>query len=107
MDLFNKLTDETQELADLVDVFKPIMHTLQQDLLFLSERSAMLSSTDAEATSMDQPSLDSSPVKKPKLLIPSLLKLSMSALNSRCATSSTRRSPRTNGKSLPTLFSSD
>jgi dynein heavy chain len=28
MDLFNKLTDETQELADLVDVFKPIMHTI-------------------------------------------------------------------------------
>jgi dynein heavy chain len=28
MDLFNRLTDETQELSELVDVFKPVMHTI-------------------------------------------------------------------------------
>lgn len=28
MENFNKLTDETQELPDLVEVFKPIMHTI-------------------------------------------------------------------------------
>lgn len=28
MELFKRLTDETQELSDLIDVFKPIMHTI-------------------------------------------------------------------------------
>jgi dynein heavy chain len=28
MDLFNRLTDDSQELSELIDVFKPVMHTI-------------------------------------------------------------------------------
>jgi len=28
MELFKRLTDETQEITELVDVFKPVMHTI-------------------------------------------------------------------------------